>query len=149
MRTYLLAAVAAAAVAATPAMARDNSLYVGLEGGITKPQTVDIRGSVDFTDPLVPDVIDGRVASVRHKMGYDVDALLGYDFGMFRLEGELGYKHSKLKDIRFNDAFLTAIGTGAGGTFVDSDFDLDGKTTVLSAMANGLFDFGDDAGFGG
>ena len=43
MRKYLLAA-AAAAVFATPAMARDDSGYVGLEGGVLFPQNQHIDG---------------------------------------------------------------------------------------------------------
>mgnify|MGYP003578762880 CR=1 FL=1 len=37
MRKYLLAAAAAAAIA-TPAVARDNSVYVGIEAGILQPE---------------------------------------------------------------------------------------------------------------
>ena len=33
-------------------------------------------------------------------MGYDVDFRGGYDFGMFRLEGELAYKHANRQELR-------------------------------------------------
>ena len=39
------------------------------------------------------------MARAKLKTGYDVDVIGGYDFGMFRLEGELGYKHVKIKSI--------------------------------------------------
>ena len=107
MRNYLLAAAAAAAFA-TPAMARDGSGYVGLEGGALFPKSQHVNATVDFTNPLVTDIGDTRVATIKNKTGYDVDLIGGYDFGMFRLEGELGYKRSSLKSARFNDAFLTA-----------------------------------------
>ena len=61
----------------------------------------------------------------------DVDAIGGYDFGMFRLEGELGYKRAK------HDHY-SASGLGS--------VDADGRTTALSAMVNGLIDFGSDNG---
>src|ERR1044071_2143854 len=47
MRKYLLAAVAATAIA-TPAVARDNSGYVGVEGGIMFPRNQDVTGAIDF-----------------------------------------------------------------------------------------------------
>ena len=148
MRKYLLAA-AAAAVFATPAMARDGSGYVGIEGGALFPKNQHVNATVNFTDPLVTDIADTRVATVKHKTGYDVDLIGGYDFGMFRLEGELGYKRSSLKSARFNDAFLTTFNAGAGTSFTGGDFDLDGHTSVLSGMVNALLDFGGDTGIGG
>ena len=30
--------------------------------------------------------------------GFDVDVIGGYDFGMFRVEGELGYKRACIDD---------------------------------------------------
>ena len=96
MHKYLLAAVAAAAIA-SPAVARDGSGYVGLEGGVLFPQKQDIDGAVDFTTNTLTrvDLASSNVASAKLKTGYDVDIIGGYDFGIFRLEGELGYKHSK------------------------------------------------------
>src|SRR3954470_13948929 len=121
MRKYLLAAVAAAAVA-TPAMARDQSGYVGIEGGILMPQSQKGVFDATFTQsaqfpaagavaPLPGTGFVGALplglttppadfsggSRVKWKRGYDVDLIGGYDFGMFRLEGELGYKRSKLK----------------------------------------------------
>src|SRR6266550_1617964 len=98
MRKYLLAA-AAAAVFSTPAMARDGSGYIGLEGGVLFPKSQHLDANIDFTDPTVTDVTFNNVARVKNKTGYDVDLIGGYDFGMFRLEGELGYKRAKLKNV--------------------------------------------------
>ena len=41
---------------ATPAVAQDNSGYIGIEGGVMFPRTPHIYGSVNFTDPLVADI---------------------------------------------------------------------------------------------
>jgi opacity protein-like surface antigen len=147
MQKYLLAAVAAAAIA-TPAMARDGSGYVGIEGGALFPKNQHVDATVNFTDPLVTDIATTRAATIRHKTGYDVDLIGGYDFGMFRLEGELGYKRSALKSARFNNAFITAFNTGAGTSFTGDEFDLNGHTSVLSGMINGLVDFGGNGGVG-
>jgi hypothetical protein len=53
MRKYLLAAVAAAAIA-SPAMARDGSGYVGIEGGILFPKDQDADLFVDYTTTQTP-----------------------------------------------------------------------------------------------
>ena len=60
MRKYLLAATAVAAVVATPAMARDGSVYAGIEGGVLFPKDQDADVFVDYmttqtiaTNPLV------------------------------------------------------------------------------------------------
>ena len=137
MRNYLLAA-AVAAVLATPAAARDNSPYVGIEGGVMFPQKQNIDGSVDFTNPAATDIGPGRIGSVKSKTGFDVDIFAGYDFGMFRLEGELGYKQAKLKHARIDPAFIAAVNKAAGTSFTGADFDLSDKTKVYSAMVNGL-----------
>jgi opacity protein-like surface antigen len=149
MRKYLLAA-AAAVVFTTPAAAKDHSGYVGLEGGVLFPQKQDIDGTIDFTAPPVgvTDFATNRVARVKFKTGYDVDLIGGYDFGMFRLEGELGYKRAKNKSIRVDDAFVTNFNAGAGTLLTADDFDLGGHTSVLSGMIIGLVDFGGNGGSG-
>src|SRR5258705_13769577 len=148
MRKYLFAAVAAAAIA-SPAAAKDHSGYVGLEGGILFPQKQDINAAIDFTGPLVTDAPDGNVGRFKFKKGYDVDLIGGYDFGMFRLEGELGYKHSKAKSVRLDDSFVAAFNAGAGTLLTSDDFDLGGKVSVLSGMVNALLDLGGNGGIGG
>lgn len=148
MRKFLLAG-AAALVIATPAAARDNSGYIGIEGGVLFPKSQHVNATVDFTDPLIADIVDTRVASFKSKTGYDIDAIAGYDFGMFRVEGELGYKRAKAKSGSINSAFLTAFNAGAGTAFTGGEFDLNGRTTVLSGMINGLLDFGGQDSVGG
>jgi opacity protein-like surface antigen len=147
MRYYLLAAVAAAVVAA-PAAAADGSGYVGIEGGVLFPQKQNVDATVDFTNPANTDVTFNNVARVKNKTGYDVDLIGGYDFGMFRLEGELGYKRAKLKSLTVDNAFLTGVNTPSGNSFTTTTFDLGSHTSVLSGMVNGLVDFGGNGGVG-
>ena len=103
-RFYLLAAVAATAVA-TPAMARDGQGYFGVDVGALFPK--DPSDGVVFIDyttiddlpggPAGPsDVEFGDALGFNAKTGWDADIVAGYDFGMFRLEGELGYKARRL-----------------------------------------------------
>jgi opacity protein-like surface antigen len=148
MKYVFLAAVAATAIAA-PAASKDNSPYVGIEGGVTFPQKQDLDGSITFNDNTnFSNVAAGNVGSLRYKPGYDLDVVGGYDFGMFRLEGELGYKRSKVKDFNIDPTFLGALNTASGNNFTSSSFDLRDHTTVLSAMVNGLADFGGNGGLG-
>ncbi|MGH6659574.1 MAG: hypothetical protein ACREBM_08000, partial [Sphingomicrobium sp.] len=69
MRNLLLAATASLVIA-VPATARDNSGYIGIEGGVMFPKNTHIDGSVDFTDPDVADITSRRAATVKYKTGY-------------------------------------------------------------------------------
>jgi len=148
MRKYLFAAVAAVAIA-SPAAAKDNSGYVGLDLGLLVPQKQDVDAAVDFTNPLTTDIAGSKVGSLKFKKGYDVDFVGGYDFGMFRLEGELGYKHAKAKSVNLDNGFVTAFNAGSGLALTSDDFDLGGKVSVLSGMVNALLDLGGNGGIGG
>src|SRR5258705_10627539 len=114
MRKYLFAAVAAAAIA-SPAAAKDNSGYVGLEGGILFPQKQDINAAIDFTDPLVTDAPDGNVGRFKFKKGYDVDLIGGFHFRMFRLEGERRYQTPQKKSFCPPPPVLPPRKSGGGG----------------------------------
>ena len=96
MRKYLLAAVAGAVIA-SPAIAKDNSGYVGADFGIVWPKSHDVEGAIDFTNDAVPDIPFHNIGNLEYNPGFDGDIIGGYDFGMSRIEGELGYKHGKIK----------------------------------------------------
>ena len=170
MRKLLLASAAVAAVAtASPALARDGSLYAGIEGGVLFAEDQDADVFVDYTTTQTPatpvgpagpaDFTFTEAFGIDYKMGYDIDGIIGYDFGMFRVEGELGYKRASADDFETDAAFITALNTalnrpsaapdpGAPGlpALVATNFDLDGKVTSWSTMLNGLVDFGDENG---
>jgi hypothetical protein len=69
MRKILLAAVAVAALA-TPALARDGSPYVGVEGGLLLVEDLDLDAS--SASPLVR---ANNGYTVDFKQGVDLDAL--------------------------------------------------------------------------
>ncbi|GAA4043499.1 hypothetical protein GCM10022281_25900 [Sphingomonas rosea] len=125
MRKYLLAAAAVAAIA-SPAMARDKTGYVGISAGPMIAE--DISLDVTSNGTLFKDYAMGD-----HKVGYDVDANAGYDFGAIRAELEVAYKRAA------HEAY-TINGSRVPG---------DGSTKSLSIMANALLDFGDDDGWQG
>ncbi len=139
MRNYLLAAVAAAAIA-SPAYAQDSGPYVGIEGGILFPKDTNVGADVNFTDPLLGDVTNENVFEVDYKRGLDLDAIAGYDFGPFRLEAELGYKRAKVDELQFDQGFIDAFEDATGDTLTDTSVDLDGRARVTSIMGNALAD---------
>lgn len=143
MRKHLLAAVAAAAIA-TPALAQTSGPYVGIEGGVLFPRDTDVDAEVTFDDPVLGTVNYDNAVDLDFKRGYDVDAIAGYDFGMFRLEGELGYKRAKLDELQYDQDFIDDYQDATGVDLSDVEFDLGGEASVLSGMVNGLVDL--DAG---
>jgi opacity protein-like surface antigen len=130
MRSIMIAAALASAAFATPALARDGSAYVGIDAGVESPSSLRLR----MTNPRVS---INNALQIKHKLGYDVDAVFGYDFGLIRLEGELGYKHADLKHAVMDQAAALQYGPIPGGCC-----DATGTDSVLSGMINGLLDFG-------
>ena len=132
----LLFATAAMMVVASPAMARDGAGYIGIEGGLMKAQHSDwdrlsSGGTyVDFLD-------------VKHKLGYDIDAIAGYDFGMFRLEAEIARKHAKDKNYTIDP---NAPGPFPGGVGRGGLYNGFGRANATSLMVNALIDLGADDG---
>jgi opacity protein-like surface antigen len=145
MRKYLLAASAVAAFA-TPAFAAADGPYVGIEGGATFPQSSDFDVTLN-NGTTTADYNNGF--NVKYKTGYDVDAILGYKLGLFRLEGEAGYKRAKVKSLGVSTPLITDVGTAAGVTATANDFSAGNHIGIKSLMANALID-GDFGGrFGG
>ena len=114
----ILGAVSALALA-SPATARDGSGYVGIDAGILLPDDMefDYDGDTFFETEM--------------KNGFDLDVLGGYDFGFFRLEGELAWKRAN------HDEYIVF----EEGT---DEYNADGDTDVRSVMINALADLGND-----
>ena len=111
------------------AMARDGLPYFGIEGGVMKPKNIDLDYQLRTLS-----VADG--IELEHKTGFDADLIVGYDFGLIRAEAELGWKRASIEDVAIMPAVFTTTGRPA----------IDGRTRVVSAMANLLLDFGSDDG---
>ncbi len=154
MRNYLLAAVATAVIA-SPAIARDGQPYIGIEGGLLFPKDQDGDILVDFTTtqtPLLPAAPAGPIdfeadnaLGIDYKRGRDLDLIAGYDFGFFRIEGEVAFKRARLDQFEVDNDFIADLNdglnlpsatpdTGAPGdpALLASDFDLDGTVKVRS-----------------
>ncbi|MGN6850443.1 MAG: outer membrane protein [Sphingomicrobium sp.] len=139
MRKFLLAAAVAAAAVASPASANDRGGYIGLEGGFLFPRTTHVDGK--FSDGSTT-FVGKDLFGIKYKTGYDLDVIAGYDLGMFRLEGELGYKRAGLDRLSIPSSTLNEISDALGVPITADDLSIEGHTRVLSGMVNGLVDFG-------
>lgn len=138
MRKLAIALALSTTVLAGPALARDGAWYVGGDFGAMIVEDTDL----EFT----PGTTAGTtgLANLGFNEGYDGALFAGYDFGAFRLEAEVSYKHADSDEL--TTVGLTPPGTtGASGIFQGGDGDI----SVLSGMINGLLDFGDDDGLSG
>lgn len=132
MRKLALTVALATTALATPALARDNAWYVGVEGGAM------IVEDIDFTLTNGGTLIN----STDHEYGWDAGGFVGYDFGAFRLEAEASYRQADV-DLHTTAVPLAGLQPRA---FTDRSY---GTGSVLSFMVNGMLDFGDDDGIQG
>ena len=128
MRFHFLAAVAAAAIAAPGAAQTGPYVGADLGGMLIQHDDAEYQGITGAEDgPL----------DIHHNIGIDADINAGYDFGMFRLEGELGWKRAGVDNVDYNNAaFGPLYGDG-------------GHARTVSAMVNGLADFDLGTNFSG
>ncbi|MEP4785683.1 MAG: flagellar motor protein MotB, partial [Erythrobacter sp.] len=137
MRKLVIGLAMASTALTTPALARDNEWYVGLDAGpmIIEDVSLDVNGTSN----------DGKI---DHDKGYDFGGVVGHDFGAFRLEAETAYKSADVDQLTAGTQGLVAS-SGTPGRVVNGSFPARGETSVLSFMVNGLFDFGPDDGLQG
>lgn len=143
MRKLAVALALATTALAGPVLAKDGAFYVGIEGGgiISQDADFDLKDSagVVYNNPIRSNT----------KVGYDADALLGYDFGAFRSEFEVGYKSNKLDSLQVNGT-TPALVIGGTSPATGNYNNVSGKQNILSFMVNGLVDFGGEGrDFGG
>ncbi|HMI39786.1 MAG TPA: flagellar motor protein MotB, partial [Sphingomicrobium sp.] len=74
MRKLAIAMALASTALASPALARDKSWYVGVEGGFMIVEDTDL----DFQDSSVE---LSNVIKLDYNTGVDLDLIGGYDFG--------------------------------------------------------------------
>jgi outer membrane protein OmpA-like peptidoglycan-associated protein len=124
-------------VIAVPAQARDGQAYIGINGGVSFDDQVDV--DIDNGD-------DGprtNAAFANTNLGIDGDVVIGYDFGPFRLEAEGGYKRAGYSSLTVLDSgILPGDLMVPSGTVVQNDRDLE----IWSGMLNGLVEFGQGDG---
>ena len=136
MRKLAISLALASTALASPALARDDQWYVGVDGGamIVEDLSLDIGAT-------------NNAASIDMDKGYDFGGVVGYDFGGFRLESEVSYRQA---DVQGFNSSAPQITGGAGTALVGGgSYDVAGDASALSFMVNGLLDFGDDDGLQG
>jgi outer membrane protein OmpA-like peptidoglycan-associated protein/opacity protein-like surface antigen len=136
-KVAIVLALASTAIAA-PALARDKSWYVGVEGGamIVEDIDYDIRGATAAAS---------GTGTVDHNYGFDVDGVVGYDFGGFRLETEVGYRRATVDGYSSTTTTPRFNAAGARADAAAGNYDVaGGRSSALSFMLNGLLDFGED-----
>ncbi len=131
-KTALLLAGSAAIIAA-PAQARDGQFYAGIEGGVALEDQAD--ADLAATDPQTNAVFADT------DTGFDLGALVGYDFGALRLEAEAAYKSQGYDTITVVNSDL--IPGVPSGTVVSSDDNIN----IFTGMINALLEHGSDDGF--
>lgn len=147
MRKYLLAAAAAAAVA-SPAFA--DGPYVGVEGGVTFPRSTDLDIILNNTSAAPPTTVTySNGYDVDFKTGWNVDAVAGYKFGLFKLEVEGGYQRAPVKGVTVSPTLLGDVSTATDTTVAEANLGIGDRMGVTYALANALVDADFGGGFGG
>jgi opacity protein-like surface antigen len=140
MRKYLVAASVLAATG-TPAFAGADGPYVGIEGGVTLPQSTDLDVILNNTSvtPNTSTTFNSGL-NVKYKTGWDLDAIAGYKFGLLRLEAEGGYQRAPVKQVRVDSTLLGSVSTASGSTATVGDLGIGTRMGVTKLMANALLD---------
>jgi opacity protein-like surface antigen len=89
--------------------------------------------NVTASAPAVGGMLD---ADYSFDPGYGVSGAVGYDFGQFRLEGELSYREADLDSVTVNTVTGPGVTLTGLGTFPAS-----GSGSIFGFMANGWYDF--------
>jgi len=132
MRKLVIGMALASTALATPALARDDSWYVEVDGGATIVENF----SYDIGTKI-------GGASLNNRYGYDFGGIVGYDFGGFRLETEVSYIKADPKVLSATTGIPHRLATIlTPGTFTAPK--VAGDSSNLSFMLNGLLDFGAD-----
>ncbi|MBJ7442370.1 MAG: porin family protein, partial [Sphingopyxis sp.] len=138
MRKLAVAVALASTALASPALARDDSWYVGVGAGVMIVEDLDLDIGTA-----------ANAAAIDHRKGYDFEGVVGYDFGGFRAEVEVGFREADIKSGRFAAPGIPGNASGSSITQFVGNTDLNGDTNALSFMVNGMLDFGDDDGLQG
>ncbi len=141
MRKLAITLALASTALATPALARDDAWYVGVEGGamIVEDINYDIAG---------PGARAGT-GKVDHNYGWDVGGVIGYDLGGVRLEADVSYRRATVDAYSATTTTPAYSNAGALYNVGAGNYTAGGKTSALSFMVNALLDFGEDDGVQG
>ena len=136
MRKLAISLALASTALASPALARDDQWYVGVDGGVMIVEDLNLDiGTLN------------NAGNIDTDTGYDFGGVVGYDFGGFRLESEVSYREADTSSFSSSGP---QIPSGSSSVLAPgSTYDTGGDVNALSFMVNGLLDFGDDDGIQG
>src|ERR1043166_7416462 len=102
MRKLLIGLAMSSTALASPALAREDAWYVELDGGLAIVN--DMQYDLDDVGGTAGNPLGGRdnlddIFQVDHDLGYDIGGIVGYDFGGFRVEGEVSYRQAGVDEI--------------------------------------------------
>ena len=97
MRKLVIGMAMASTALASPALAKDDSWYIGAEFGAMLVEDTDfeINGGPD-------------AHSIDHEYGFDGGGYVGYDFGAFRLEAEVSYRQADIDGITVGTPWMSS-----------------------------------------
>lgn len=129
-----LSVIAAAMLAASPALAADEGFYAGVGGGITFMPDLDVDASAPGTS-VTGDVSTGTGFAALGAAGYQFDTDPAPGRGLILgLEGEVGYRRASVDEYDFTG---TAAIPGIGLVTATGTAPLDGSIDALTFMGNG------------
>ncbi len=140
MRKLAISLALASTALASPALARDDQWYVGVDGGAMIVEDPNLL----ITPPLA-----GITATIDQDIGYDFGGVVGYDFGGFRLESEVSYREADPKSISSAAPSIPGSPPPKTALMAAGSYPTRGDINALSFMVNGLLDFGADDGLQG
>lgn len=144
MRKLAITVALASTALASPALARDDQWYVGVDGGAMIVEDLNLNIANTTVGANAPTPIQGKMDT---KHGYDFGGVVGYDFGGFRLETEVSWREA---DVTSFTSAVAAIPSGAGAPLqAAGTYRVNGDANALAFMVNGFLDFGDDDGIQG
>lgn len=140
MRTNAIhAAILISTAISSPAWARDDSWYIEADAGVSSVDDMPLALSGTPTNILTSLPIGTQVWQTGTKTGYDFGGIVGYDFGLFRLEAEGSFRHGGADK-------LLAVSSGSASSFLTPGSTWDGSARQSSVMVNGMIDIGKDSG---
>jgi opacity protein-like surface antigen len=108
MKRFLMTLIVAAVFMATSAQAANGKLYFAGTAGLSIASDLEEQGVEVSFDP-----------------GWNITGAVGYDFGRFRVEGEIGYRTFDIDEVSVPGF---------------PPVSLDGDASALTFMANGYYD---------
>ncbi len=145
MRKLVIGMALASTALATPALARQNSWYVEIDGGamIVEDTKLNIAPTAAST------VYTSNAVTIDNHYGYDFGGIVGYDFGGFRLEAEASYRKADPDNLTATIRIPAAGSVASTASGIGSYNYVAGDASSLTFMVNGMLDFGPDDGLQG